>query len=157
MFPCLSCCRTRMLGPDSRPRSPAEEVPQRMPLMKVESLMNSTTSEDDRPTIVFLHGAWADATGFDGSIRALQSQGGRWPAVGVAAATGFKTRQRQSRLPGRLAVGRRQRRSEAARRKATMPSMPFEAAMTRPGGCDACPLPASRHDRAGEPAARARQ
>jgi hypothetical protein len=36
--------------------------------------MNSTTSEDDRPTIVFLHGAWADATGFDGSIRALQSQ-----------------------------------------------------------------------------------
>jgi pimeloyl-ACP methyl ester carboxylesterase len=44
--------------------------------------MNSTTSDGDRPTIVFVHGAWADASGFDGSIRALHSQGYR--AIGVA-------------------------------------------------------------------------
>ena len=67
--------------------------------------MNSTTSEDDRPTIVFVHGAWADATGFDGSIRALQSQGGRWPAVGVAAATDFKTQPAAEPPP--WSVGRR--------------------------------------------------
>jgi pimeloyl-ACP methyl ester carboxylesterase len=36
----------------------------------------------DTPTIVFVHGAWADASGFDGSIRALQSQGYR--TIGVA-------------------------------------------------------------------------
>jgi hypothetical protein len=47
MFPCLSCCRTRMLGPDSRPRSPAEEVPQRMPLMKVESRRRSSSRNTD--------------------------------------------------------------------------------------------------------------
>jgi hypothetical protein len=27
------------------------------------------------PTIVFVHGAWADASGFDGSIRALRDRG----------------------------------------------------------------------------------
>src|SRR3712207_2220494 len=40
------------------------------------------TSEDRRPTIVLVHGAWADATGFDGEIRALRSRGFR--AVGLA-------------------------------------------------------------------------
>ena len=44
--------------------------------------MNSTTGGGDRPTIVFVHGAWADASGFDGSIRALHSQGYR--TIGVA-------------------------------------------------------------------------
>jgi pimeloyl-ACP methyl ester carboxylesterase len=44
--------------------------------------MNSTTRDGDRPTIVLVHGAWADATGFDGPIRALHSQGYR--AIGVA-------------------------------------------------------------------------
>jgi pimeloyl-ACP methyl ester carboxylesterase len=34
------------------------------------------------PTIVFVHGAWADATGFDAEIRALQRQGFR--ALGFA-------------------------------------------------------------------------
>ena len=34
------------------------------------------------PTIVFVHGAWADATGFDGSIRALRERG--FAVVGAA-------------------------------------------------------------------------
>jgi hypothetical protein len=29
----------------------------------------------DRPTIVLVHGAWADATGFDAQIRALRDRG----------------------------------------------------------------------------------
>ncbi len=36
----------------------------------------------DSPTIVLVHGAWADATGFDREIRALRAQGYR--AIGVA-------------------------------------------------------------------------
>ena len=28
-----------------------------------------------KPTVVFVHGAWADNSGFDGSIRALRGQG----------------------------------------------------------------------------------
>jgi pimeloyl-ACP methyl ester carboxylesterase len=35
----------------------------------------TTRSEDTRPTIVLVHGAWADATGFDRQIRALQERG----------------------------------------------------------------------------------
>jgi pimeloyl-ACP methyl ester carboxylesterase len=42
----------------------------------------STSSGGDRPTIVFVHGAWADASGFDGSIRALHNRGYR--TIGVA-------------------------------------------------------------------------
>jgi pimeloyl-ACP methyl ester carboxylesterase len=38
--------------------------------------------EETRPTIVLVHGAWADATGFDAEIRALQREGFR--AVGFA-------------------------------------------------------------------------
>jgi pimeloyl-ACP methyl ester carboxylesterase len=34
------------------------------------------------PTIVLVHGAWADATGFDAQLHALQRQGLR--ALGVA-------------------------------------------------------------------------
>ena len=34
------------------------------------------------PTIVFVHGAWADATGFGAAIRALRERG--FPAIGVA-------------------------------------------------------------------------
>ena len=36
----------------------------------------------DTPTIVFVHGAWADATGFGGSIRALRDRG--FAAIGFA-------------------------------------------------------------------------
>jgi pimeloyl-ACP methyl ester carboxylesterase len=36
----------------------------------------------DTPTIVFVHGAWADATGFGGSIRALRERG--FVAIGAA-------------------------------------------------------------------------
>jgi pimeloyl-ACP methyl ester carboxylesterase len=36
----------------------------------------------ENPTIIFVHGAWADATGFDAEIRALQSRGFR--VVGFA-------------------------------------------------------------------------
>jgi hypothetical protein len=36
----------------------------------------------DTPTIVFVHGAWADATGFGESIRALRDRG--FAAIGFA-------------------------------------------------------------------------
>ena len=36
----------------------------------------------DTPTIVFVHGAWADASGFGGSIRALSDRG--FAAIGFA-------------------------------------------------------------------------
>ena len=36
----------------------------------------------DTPTIVFVHGAWADASGFGGSIRALRDRG--YTAIGAA-------------------------------------------------------------------------
>jgi pimeloyl-ACP methyl ester carboxylesterase len=42
--------------------------------------MESTAK--DSPTVVLVHGAWADATGFDSVIRALQDQGYR--AIGFA-------------------------------------------------------------------------
>ena len=38
--------------------------------------------DENQPTIVLVHGAWADATGFDPEIRALQGQGFR--AIGFA-------------------------------------------------------------------------
>ena len=41
-----------------------------------------TTMAAETPTIVLVHGAWADATGFDAEIRALQAQGFR--AIGFA-------------------------------------------------------------------------
>jgi pimeloyl-ACP methyl ester carboxylesterase len=40
--------------------------------------MDTTT----KPTVVFVHGAWADNSGWDGSIRALRGQGFR--AIGAA-------------------------------------------------------------------------
>src|SRR3954465_15217317 len=42
----------------------------------------ATQPDDTKPTIVFVHGAWADATGFDREIRALQDRGFR--ALGFA-------------------------------------------------------------------------
>src|SRR3954464_4552953 len=42
----------------------------------------ATQLDGSRPTIVLVHGAWAEATGFDAEIRALQSQGFR--AIGFA-------------------------------------------------------------------------
>jgi pimeloyl-ACP methyl ester carboxylesterase len=42
----------------------------------------TTQSGEIKPTILLVHGAWADATGFDGEIRALQHQG--IPAIGFA-------------------------------------------------------------------------
>jgi pimeloyl-ACP methyl ester carboxylesterase len=41
-----------------------------------------TQPDDTKPTIVLVHGAWADATGFDRQIRALQDRGFR--AIGFA-------------------------------------------------------------------------
>src|SRR3954462_3505707 len=37
----------------------------------------ATQLDETNPTIVLVHGAWADATGFDGEIRALQREGFR--------------------------------------------------------------------------------
>ncbi len=42
----------------------------------------SSQTDEARPTIVLVHGAWADATGFDREIRALQERGFR--AIGFA-------------------------------------------------------------------------
>jgi pimeloyl-ACP methyl ester carboxylesterase len=42
----------------------------------------ATQPHDTKPTIVLVHGAWADATGFDREIRALQDRGFR--AIGFA-------------------------------------------------------------------------
>jgi pimeloyl-ACP methyl ester carboxylesterase len=44
--------------------------------------MDTTTNGGSRPTVVFVHGAWADAGGFDGEIRALHRQGYR--TIGAA-------------------------------------------------------------------------
>ena len=40
--------------------------------------------ESETPTIVLVHGAWADATGFDPEIRALRDRG-RSPAIATAS------------------------------------------------------------------------
>ena len=37
----------------------------------------------ENPTIVFVDGGWADATGFDGSIRALRERG--FAVIGAAS------------------------------------------------------------------------
>ena len=42
----------------------------------------ATQLDEDKPTIVLVHGAWADATGFDAEIRALRREGFR--AIGFA-------------------------------------------------------------------------
>ena len=42
----------------------------------------ATQLDENKPTIVLVHGAWADATGFDAEIRALQREGFR--AIGFA-------------------------------------------------------------------------
>ena len=52
------------------------------------------TSQPDahRPTIVLVHGAWADATGFDAEIRALQREGFRAIGFAIRFATSLATR-----------------------------------------------------------------
>jgi hypothetical protein len=40
------------------------------------------TGNGSKPTVVLVHGAWPDATGFDGVIRTLHDQGYR--AIGFA-------------------------------------------------------------------------
>ena len=42
----------------------------------------ATQPDENKPAIVLVHGAWADATGFDAEIRALQREGFR--AIGFA-------------------------------------------------------------------------
>jgi pimeloyl-ACP methyl ester carboxylesterase len=42
----------------------------------------ATQPHETKPTVVLVHGAWADATGFDAEIRALQREGFR--AIGFA-------------------------------------------------------------------------
>jgi pimeloyl-ACP methyl ester carboxylesterase len=42
----------------------------------------ATQPDETKPTIVLVHGAWADASGFEGEIRALQGRGFR--AIGFA-------------------------------------------------------------------------
>jgi pimeloyl-ACP methyl ester carboxylesterase len=44
--------------------------------------MTTDTPTADTPTVVFVHGAWADATGFGESIRALRDRG--FDAIGFA-------------------------------------------------------------------------
>ena len=44
--------------------------------------MGTSTSSGAKPTVLFVHGAWADNSGFDGSIRTLRDQG--YAAIGAA-------------------------------------------------------------------------
>src|SRR4029450_10303634 len=65
--------------PPSAQRHPAgrgRERPDRQPQGAVTSMAAGT------PTIVVVHGAWADASGFGGSIRALGDRG--FTAIGMA-------------------------------------------------------------------------
>jgi hypothetical protein len=44
------------------------------------------------PTIVLVHGAWADATGFDAELRALQAEGSAPSASATRCAISLATR-----------------------------------------------------------------
>ena len=48
--------------------------------------------DENKPTIVLVHGAWADATGFDAEIRALQREGFRAIGSPTRFATSLATR-----------------------------------------------------------------
>ena len=48
----------------------------------------TTQPDDTKPTIVLVHGAWADATGFEPEIRALCRNGGSAPS-GSATRSGI--------------------------------------------------------------------
>ncbi|HEX8102953.1 MAG TPA: alpha/beta hydrolase [Solirubrobacteraceae bacterium] len=54
------------------------------------ALQTADVTTADKPTIVLVHGAWADATGFDGEIRALRERGYRTigPANPLRSLTG---------------------------------------------------------------------
>jgi hypothetical protein len=72
-FPAFVRCRfSRGAATLVQPRHPTNQG----------ATMDTTTSDGVPPTIVLVHGAWADASGFDGEIRALRRQGYR--AIGVA-------------------------------------------------------------------------
>ena len=45
-------------------------------------MTDATSATSATPTAVFVHGAWADATGFGGVIRALGDRG--FTAIGMA-------------------------------------------------------------------------
>ncbi len=47
----------------------------------------------ETPTIVLVHGAWADATGFDAEIRALRDRGYSVIGFGNPLATSLATRR----------------------------------------------------------------
>ena len=40
----------------------------------------ATQPDENKPTIVLVHGAWADATGFEAELRALRDRG--YPTIG---------------------------------------------------------------------------
>jgi hypothetical protein len=46
------------------------------------TMTDATSATSATPTAVFVHGAWADATGFGGVIRALGDRG--FTAIGMA-------------------------------------------------------------------------
>jgi hypothetical protein len=52
----------------------------------------ATQPDESKPTIVLVHGAWADATGFDAEIRALQREGFRTIGFANRCATSPLTR-----------------------------------------------------------------
>jgi hypothetical protein len=62
-------------------------------------MTDATSATSATPTIVFVHGAWADASGFGGVIRALDDRG--FTAIGMANPLRHLTGRR--RLPGGLA------------------------------------------------------
>jgi hypothetical protein len=47
----------------------------------------------ETPTIVLVHGAWADATGFDAEIRALREAGSPSSGSAIRFATSLATRR----------------------------------------------------------------
>jgi len=71
-------------------------------------------STDSTPTIVLVHGAWADGTGFDGKLRALRAQGLRAvaPANPLRSLTGDAAYRRR---PGRRAEARSRPRRGSTR------------------------------------------
>src|SRR5919112_65458 len=70
-------------GSPGRLGSTVSSPRQSVPMPRLRSILRSKVvarMSDQRPTIVLVHGAWADATGFDAEVRALQESG--YTAVG---------------------------------------------------------------------------
>src|SRR4029077_12040927 len=72
--PCPRACGGLACGGDCPPRSKDAR--------RATGAGMANQPDENRPTIVLVHGAWADATGFDAEIRALQREGFR--AIGFA-------------------------------------------------------------------------